>query len=76
MILEPVALLDELTLVVIIAQSGFKGCEMRGEDFGCSITLQRLLNYITPDVVHVMIRKVVFFQVVLNLLCVWSVKDT
>ncbi len=35
---------------------------------------QRLLNYITPDVVHVMEGRVVLLAV-LNLLCVWSVKD-
>ena len=51
---------------------------MRGEGFGAMIIThyQRLLNYITPDVVHVMMEVVLSFQVALSLLCVWSVKDT
>ena len=82
LMLEPkFALLDEIDsgLDIDALKVVSKGVnEMRGEGFGAMIIThyQRLLNYITPDVVHVMMEVVLSFQVALSLLCVWSVKDT
>jgi Fe-S cluster assembly ATP-binding protein len=60
--LQPkIAILDEIDsgLDIDALKVVSKGInEMRGEDFGCLIIThyQRLLNYITPDVVHVMMQ--------------------
>jgi Fe-S cluster assembly ATP-binding protein len=60
--LEPkIAILDEIDsgLDIDALKVVSKGInEMRGEDFGCLIIThyQRLLNYITPDHVHVMMQ--------------------
>lgn len=62
MMLEPkIAILDEIDsgLDIDALKVVSKGInEMRGEDFGCLIIThyQRLLNYITPDHVHVMMQ--------------------
>lgn len=62
MMLEPkMAILDEIDsgLDIDALKVVSKGInEMRGEDFGCLIIThyQRLLNYITPDFVHVMMQ--------------------
>ncbi len=62
MMLEPkIAILDEIDsgLDIDALKVVSKGVnEMRGEDFGCLIIThyQRLLNYITPDHVHVMMQ--------------------
>ncbi|MBM7586191.1 Fe-S cluster assembly ATP-binding protein [Bacillus pakistanensis] len=62
MMLEPkIAILDEIDsgLDIDALKVVSKGInEMRGEDFGCLIIThyQRLLNYITPDKVHVMMQ--------------------
>ncbi len=62
MMLEPkIAILDEIDSgldidALKVVSNGVN--EMRGEDFGCLIIThyQRLLNYITPDRVHVMMQ--------------------
>ncbi|WP_070119479.1 Fe-S cluster assembly ATPase SufC [Bacillus marinisedimentorum] len=62
MMLEPkIAILDEIDSgldidALKVVSNGVN--EMRGEDFGCLIIThyQRLLNYITPDKVHVMMQ--------------------
>ena len=80
--LEPTfALLDEIDsgLDIDALKVVSKGVNaMRGEGFGAMIIThyQRLLNYITPDVVHVMMEGRVVLQVVQNWLRVWNVKDT
>ncbi|WP_458412005.1 Fe-S cluster assembly ATPase SufC [Schinkia sp. CFF1] len=62
MMLQPkIAILDEIDsgLDIDALKVVSKGInEMRGEDFGCIMIThyQRLLNYITPDVVHVMMQ--------------------
>ena len=62
MMLEPkIAILDEIDsgLDIDALKVVSKGInQMRGEDFGCLIIThyQRLLNYITPDHVHVMMQ--------------------
>ncbi|PPJ93598.1 ABC transporter ATP-binding protein, partial [Staphylococcus aureus] len=62
MMLEPkFAILDEIDsgLDIDALKVVSKGInEMRGENFGCLIIThyQRLLNYITPDHVHVMMQ--------------------
>ena len=62
MMIEPkIAILDEIDsgLDIDALKVVSKGInEMRGEDFGCLIIThyQRLLNYITPDYVHVMMQ--------------------
>ena len=62
MMLKPgIAILDEIDsgLDIDALKVVSKGInEMRGEDFGCLIIThyQRLLNYITPDHVHVMMQ--------------------
>ncbi|MEW9109382.1 Fe-S cluster assembly ATPase SufC [Cytobacillus gottheilii] len=62
MMLEPkIAILDEIDsgLDIDALKVVSKGInEMRGEEFGCLIIThyQRLLNYITPDHVHVMMQ--------------------
>ncbi len=62
MMLEPkIAILDEIDsgLDIDALKVVSKGInEMRGENFGCLMIThyQRLLNYITPDVVHVMMQ--------------------
>jgi Fe-S cluster assembly ATP-binding protein len=62
MMLQPkFAILDEIDsgLDIDALKVVSKGInEMRGEDFGCLIIThyQRLLNYITPDFVHVMMN--------------------
>jgi Fe-S cluster assembly ATP-binding protein len=62
MMLEPkIAILDEIDsgLDIDALKVVSKGInQMRGEDFGCLIIThyQRLLNYITPDYVHVMMQ--------------------
>lgn len=62
MMLQPkIAILDEIDsgLDIDALKVVSKGInEMRGEDFGCLIIThyQRLLNYITPDHVHVMMQ--------------------
>jgi len=62
MMLEPkIAILDEIDsgLDIDALKVVSKGInEMRGEEFGCLIIThyQRLLNYITPDKVHVMMQ--------------------
>lgn len=62
MMLEPkIAILDEIDsgLDIDALKVVSKGInKMRGEDFGCLIIThyQRLLNYITPDHVHVMMQ--------------------
>nr|WP_139125136.1 Fe-S cluster assembly ATPase SufC [Bacillus solimangrovi] len=62
MMLEPkIAILDEIDsgLDIDALKVVSKGInEMRGDDFGCLIIThyQRLLNYITPDKVHVMMQ--------------------
>ncbi|PKG23592.1 Fe-S cluster assembly ATPase SufC [Niallia nealsonii] len=62
MMLEPkIAILDEIDsgLDIDALKVVSKGInKMRGEDFGCLIIThyQRLLDYITPDVVHVMMQ--------------------
>ncbi|WP_102264225.1 Fe-S cluster assembly ATPase SufC [Mesobacillus jeotgali] len=62
MMLEPkIAILDEIDsgLDIDALKVVSKGInEMRGEDFGCLIIThyQRLLDYITPDYVHVMMQ--------------------
>ncbi|MDE5055048.1 Fe-S cluster assembly ATPase SufC [Niallia circulans] len=62
MMLEPkIAILDEIDsgLDIDALKVVSKGInQMRGEDFGCLIIThyQRLLNYITPDFVHVMMQ--------------------
>lgn len=62
MMLEPkIAILDEIDsgLDIDALKVVSKGInEMRGEDFGCLMIThyQRLLNYITPDFVHVMMK--------------------
>jgi Fe-S cluster assembly ATP-binding protein len=62
MMLEPkIAILDEIDsgLDIDALKVVSKGInEMRGEDFGCLVIThyQRLLNYITPDHVHVMMQ--------------------
>ncbi|MFE8696659.1 Fe-S cluster assembly ATPase SufC [Cytobacillus sp. FJAT-53684] len=62
MMIEPkIAILDEIDsgLDIDALKVVSKGInEMRGEDFGCLIIThyQRLLNYITPDHVHVMMQ--------------------
>ncbi|MBS4190663.1 Fe-S cluster assembly ATPase SufC [Bacillus sp. FJAT-49705] len=62
MMLEPkIAILDEIDsgLDIDALKVVSKGInDMRGEDFGCLIIThyQRLLNYITPDYVHVMMQ--------------------
>ncbi|WP_042461771.1 Fe-S cluster assembly ATPase SufC [Neobacillus dielmonensis] len=62
MMLEPkIAILDEIDsgLDIDALKVVSKGVnQMRGEDFGCLIIThyQRLLNYITPDHVHVMMQ--------------------
>lgn len=62
MMLEPkIAILDEIDsgLDIDALKVVSKGInEMRGENFGCIMIThyQRLLNYITPDVVHVMMQ--------------------
>jgi Fe-S cluster assembly ATP-binding protein len=62
MMLKPkMAILDEIDsgLDIDALKVVSKGInEMRGEDFGCLIIThyQRLLNYITPDYVHVMMQ--------------------
>lgn len=62
MMLEPkIAILDEIDSgldidALKVVSNGIN--EMRGEEFGCLIIThyQRLLNYITPDFVHVMMQ--------------------
>ncbi|MFB6467514.1 Fe-S cluster assembly ATPase SufC [Cytobacillus sp. Hz8] len=62
MMIEPkIAILDEIDSgldidALKVVSNGIN--EMRGEDFGCIVIThyQRLLNYITPDVVHVMMQ--------------------
>ncbi|RFU70090.1 Fe-S cluster assembly ATPase SufC [Peribacillus saganii] len=62
MMLQPkIAILDEIDSgldidALKVVSNGIN--EMRGEDFGCLIIThyQRLLNYITPDFVHVMMQ--------------------
>lgn len=62
MMIEPkIAILDEIDsgLDIDALKVVSKGInEMRGEEFGCLIIThyQRLLNYITPDFVHVMMQ--------------------
>jgi Fe-S cluster assembly ATP-binding protein len=62
MMLKPkIAILDEIDsgLDIDALKVVSKGInEMRGEDFGCLLIThyQRLLNYITPDFVHVMMQ--------------------
>lgn len=62
MMLEPkIAILDEIDsgLDIDALKVVSKGInQMRGEDFGCILIThyQRLLNYITPDYVHVMMQ--------------------
>ena len=62
MMIEPkIAILDEIDsgLDIDALKVVSKGInEMRGEDFGCLMIThyQRLLNYITPDFVHVMMQ--------------------
>ena len=62
MMIEPkIAILDEIDsgLDIDALKVVSKGInEMRGEDFGCLLIThyQRLLNYITPDYVHVMMQ--------------------
>jgi Fe-S cluster assembly ATP-binding protein len=62
MMIEPkIAILDEIDsgLDIDALKVVSKGInEMRGEDFGCILIThyQRLLNYITPDYVHVMMQ--------------------
>ena len=62
MMIEPkIAILDEIDsgLDIDALKVVSKGInEMRGEDFGCLMIThyQRLLNYITPDYVHVMMQ--------------------
>ncbi|MGM9925059.1 MAG: Fe-S cluster assembly ATPase SufC [Bacillus sp. (in: firmicutes)] len=62
MMIEPkIAILDEIDsgLDIDALKVVSKGInEMRGEDFGCIMIThyQRLLNYITPDFVHVMMQ--------------------
>lgn len=62
MMLEPkIAILDEIDsgLDIDALKVVSKGInQMRGEDFGCLVIThyQRLLNYITPDYVHVMMQ--------------------
>lgn len=62
MMLEPsIAILDEIDsgLDIDALKVVSKGInQMRGEDFGCLMIThyQRLLNYITPDYVHVMMQ--------------------
>lgn len=62
MMIEPkIAILDEIDsgLDIDALKVVSKGInQMRGEDFGCLIIThyQRLLNYITPDFVHVMMQ--------------------
>lgn len=62
MMIQPaIAILDEIDsgLDIDALKVVSKGInEMRGEDFGCLIIThyQRLLNYITPDKVHVMMQ--------------------
>jgi Fe-S cluster assembly ATP-binding protein len=62
MMLEPkIAILDEIDsgLDIDALKVVSKGInEMRGEEFGCLVIThyQRLLNYITPDYVHVMMQ--------------------
>lgn len=62
MMIEPkIAILDEIDsgLDIDALKVVSKGInEMRGENFGCIMIThyQRLLNYITPDVVHVMMQ--------------------
>ncbi|MBP3039386.1 Fe-S cluster assembly ATPase SufC [Bacillaceae bacterium Marseille-Q3522] len=62
MMIEPkIAILDEIDsgLDIDALKIVSKGInKMRGEDFGCLIIThyQRLLNYITPDFVHVMMQ--------------------
>ncbi|WP_075982786.1 Fe-S cluster assembly ATPase SufC [Bacillus massilinigeriensis] len=62
MMIEPkIAILDEIDsgLDIDALKVVSKGInQMRGEDFGCLVIThyQRLLNYITPDVVHVMMQ--------------------
>jgi Fe-S cluster assembly ATP-binding protein len=62
MMIEPkIAILDEIDsgLDIDALKVVSKGInEMRGEEFGCLIIThyQRLLNYITPDHVHVMMQ--------------------
>lgn len=62
MMIQPkIAILDEIDsgLDIDALKVVSKGInEMRGEDFGCLIIThyQRLLNYITPDFVHVMMQ--------------------
>lgn len=62
MMIEPkIAILDEIDSgldidALKVVSNGIN--DMRGEDFGCLIIThyQRLLNYITPDYVHVMMQ--------------------
>ena len=62
MMIQPkIAILDEIDsgLDIDALKVVSKGInKMRGEDFGCLIIThyQRLLNYITPDHVHVMMQ--------------------
>lgn len=62
MMIEPkIAILDEIDsgLDIDALKVVSKGInEMRGEDFGCIMIThyQRLLNYITPDFVHIMMQ--------------------
>ena len=61
MIKPKIAILDEIDsgLDIDALKIVSKGInEMRGEDFGCMVIThyQRLLNYITPDFVHVMMQ--------------------
>ena len=62
MMIEPkIAILDEIDsgLDIDALKVVSKGInQMRGEDFGCLMIThyQRLLNYITPDFVHVMMN--------------------
>lgn len=62
MMIEPkIAILDEIDsgLDIDALKVVSKGInEMRGEEFGCLMIThyQRLLNYITPDFVHVMMN--------------------
>lgn len=80
LMLEPkFALLDEIDsgLDIDALKIVSKGVNaMRGDNFGAMIIThyQRLLNYITPDVVHIMMDGRVVLQVMLNLLPVLKKK--
>ena len=73
MMIEPkIAILDEIDsgLDIDALKVVSKGInEMRAEEFGCLMIThyQRLLNYITPDFVHVMMNGRIVKSVALSL---------